>query len=223
MTKNCGWCGKSFILSSPRHTYCSYECKRAVKLAGKKKYRENNKEQTLAGTLRWKRANRDKVHEMDARDRANHPDRNKLWRESNPDLKREIDSAWKKSNPEKVARNHRNRRAMKAMVQSLPYTRAEVLAKCDCNCYLCWLPIDVNADGRWDKLAFSIDHVVAIVMRGDDVLENAMPAHRSCNSSKGSRKLDELSEDWYFTRKKLMEPLCRIRGLISRGDVENAV
>jgi 5-methylcytosine-specific restriction endonuclease McrA len=58
-------------------------------------------------------------------------------------------------------------------------------------CYLCgaWIPEDVPWN---DPLAYTVDHIDPRSRGGEPTMENTAPAHRRCNSRKGTKPLAEL-------------------------------
>lgn len=47
-----------------------------------------------------------------------------------------------------------------------------------------------------DPVEASRDHIIPVSRGGESVLENLQLAHRSCNTFKGSRDMEDI-EDWY--------------------------
>lgn len=76
---------------------------------------------------------------------------------------------------------------------------AAVLAAYGPVCWLCHRPISLDLH-YLHRLAYTVDHVVSLQRGGAPMdLANARPAHRSCNSSKGSRAASTreiTSRDW---------------------------
>lgn len=58
--------------------------------------------------------------------------------------------------------------------------KAKVLAERGRVCHLCGAP---GAD--------SVDHIVPRKLGGDDSIDNLLPAHLSCNSSRGAKSLEQ--------------------------------
>jgi 5-methylcytosine-specific restriction endonuclease McrA len=79
-----------------------------------------------------------------------------------------------------IQKSHRYR-ARKRSVPSEPYSVADVYAKTSGRCYY-----------NPDHVATTMDHVVPISRGGPDILENVVPACKSCNS----RKADRTPEEW---------------------------
>lgn len=86
-------------------------------------------------------------------------------------------------------RNHRRRTAILG-VKSEKYTKTDVFEKTNGVCHICGEVIDMTIKSP-NKRSFSIDHVIPVSLGGDDILENVMPAHRGCNSSKSNKIIGE--------------------------------
>lgn len=84
-------------------------------------------------------------------------------------------------------RNHR-RRANKLKVESSKYTKEEVIERNGGICHICGKQIDLTLKSPHKK-SFSIDHIIPVSLGGNDTLDNVLPAHRNCNSSKGTKLL----------------------------------
>ncbi len=98
---------------------------------------------------------------------------------------------WRKRNPEQRRVQEHTRRARKAGVYSEPYTDNDVLEMYGTNCHICLDPIDLEAP-RWNiypgwELGLHIEHVIPIVMGGEDTLKNVKPSHGICNLQKPKR------------------------------------
>ncbi|KFU81003.1 HNH endonuclease [Amycolatopsis lurida] len=62
----------------------------------------------------------------------------------------------------------------------------ELAAASGAACWLCGHRIDLGLPAR-HKMSFTADHIVPRSKGGPDTLDNARPAHRTCNSSRGNR------------------------------------
>lgn len=71
--------------------------------------------------------------------------------------------------------------------------RARVLEHAT-HCWLCGKPLRFDVGPR-HPLAPSVDHLVAVVDGGVDVVENMLPAHYGCNSRRGRRDPSALRVD----------------------------
>ena len=113
---------------------------------------------------------------------------NKLYRQKNKDKIKEARQKWLANNPHIGRMYIARRKARLRGAQVEKYTIEEVLDTYGTDCYLCSLPINLNAPRRvgakgWEE-ALHIDHVIPLSKGGDDVLINVRPAHGLCNMQK---------------------------------------
>jgi hypothetical protein len=137
----------------------------------------------------WKKSNQDYIKSHRKKYRAENLDqestRFKEWASKNKDFRK----IWHKKNPGKLSGYARKRRALEVSNKFEKYQEAEVLNMYGTNCYLCDMPIDLNAprgvgQPGW-RSGLHIEHFVAITNGGPDTLENVRPSHGWCNLSKG--------------------------------------
>lgn len=88
-------------------------------------------------------------------------------------------------NPEVMKISSRNRRARKAKVISEAYTWQEIIQIHGSNCWLCGLPVDLEAnrkvgDDGWE-VGLHLDHVIPLLINGPDLKWNVQPTHGLCN------------------------------------------
>lgn len=69
------------------------------------------------------------------------------------------------------------------------YTLEDVFIKSGGVCCICGLPVSTNFTDI--LLKPTIEHIIPIVLNGDDTLENVNLAHYSCNATKAHRELTE--------------------------------
>ncbi|MFL6211911.1 MAG: HNH endonuclease [Pyrinomonadaceae bacterium] len=62
--------------------------------------------------------------------------------------------------------------------------KADIWAKTGGRCYYCGLVLEY-------KLSFCVDHIIPQIGGGGDNIENVVPACRNCNSSKGTKSLEQ--------------------------------
>ena len=110
---------------------------------------------------------------------------------ANPKKQIEKTRAWQIRNPEFGAAMERRRRANKLNNGYEPYTNAQVLELYGTNCYLCDMPIDLNAPRSsgtpgW-RSGLHIEHFIDIALGGPDTLENVRPSHGWCNLTKAPK------------------------------------
>ena len=136
----------------------------------------------------WHKANPEKVKAIQ-----------EVWRKANRKKAILATRAWRFANPEKMNAHARKRRASKKNNGHEPYTEKQMFDIYGTNCYLCDMPIDLDAPrkqgfppkkvrGMWHfwRSGLHIDHVLPISKGGPDILENVRPSHGWCNLSKGS-------------------------------------
>ena len=92
---------------------------------------------------------------------------------------------YKKENRQKVNGYDRKRRALKLKNGHEGYTEVEVLHNYGTNCYLCDMPIDLNAPRKvglpgWET-GLHLDHFIELSKGGSDTLSNIRPTHGLCN------------------------------------------
>lgn len=121
-------------------------------------------------------------------------------RARNPEKERASKRAWYWRNPERsrllVAVSGERRRALKRSAPGSGVTKAQWGQICELfagQCAYCLL-----------SRATSMDHVAPIVSGGAHDIENAVPACRSCNSSKGAKSLLK----WVMSGGGVIAPSC---------------
>jgi 5-methylcytosine-specific restriction endonuclease McrA len=107
---------------------------------------------------------------------------------------KEAEKRWKKANPHKVAASSRDRARNKG-VKSEYYTRQQLFDRDGYECYICNIPVDLEAahvQGQpgWEMYPH-VEHVIPIALGGEDTLANVKIAHAKCNISKGTRLLPQ--------------------------------
>jgi hypothetical protein len=134
---------------------------------------------------KWKKANPEKVKSYE-----------RVSYLKNIDERTEKNKAWRKDNPEKVRSYKRNRRAKIRGNGYERYTDQQVLDLYGTNCYLCDMPINLNAPrsagmAGW-KTGLHIEHFIDIALGGSDTLDNVRPSHGWCNLTKPQRSKDSV-------------------------------
>jgi hypothetical protein len=156
------------------------ECFYTITRRGKIYFDSYCKQCKNAQKVAWQRNNRDKANAAGA-----------TYRRKNRDITNKKINDYYYQNKEKYNGYNRKRRALKASNGFEKYEEAEVLKLYGTNCYLCDMPIDLNASRKvgvvgW-KSGLHIEHFVAIVNGGSDTIENVRPSHGWCNLTKGSK------------------------------------
>lgn len=87
----------------------------------------------------------------------------------------------------------RRRRANKKKNGFERYTENQILRLYGTNCYLCNIPIDLNATRLIGKPGWQyglhIEHVIDIMLGGPDTIDNVRPSHAICNLKKKPREM----------------------------------
>jgi len=112
-----------------------------------------------------------------------------LWH-SDPKYKAK-EKEWYRNNPDK-RHNSKNRHRVKGG-KHRAYTRNQIIKRDGTDCYICNTPLDFNAATHQGQPGWElyphIEHVIPLVLGGDDTLENVKLAHAKCNIEKGVRLL----------------------------------
>ena len=190
----------------------STQTKRAVQCGTLSGYRKHNKDKTPicqpcrdarnAYRSAYYKAHPEKKRAADIRYHERHPGQRKKYdqkyRDNNRDKVRSATLKWNKANNDKMNAAARRRRAKKRDNGFEYYSEAQVLELYGLVCYLCNVPIDLNAprtQGRGEgwELGLHIDHVVPIVSGGPDTLDNVRPTHALCNLTKNNKPIERLN------------------------------
>jgi 5-methylcytosine-specific restriction endonuclease McrA len=150
----------------------------------------NNREKAYAKTLKWRRSNKEKVRELDRK-----------WREANPEKVRAIQHRkyaanpasakarhykWCKNNPDKVRSLVHRRRARLRDASSPGVTAEQWARELEIAGHAC---VYCGSRGPLTR-----EHLTPICRGGRDEPSNIAPACGSCNSSKGSKTVEEWIE-----------------------------
>jgi 5-methylcytosine-specific restriction endonuclease McrA len=191
-TKACQLCGKEYHPTDSMQKYCT-ECgpvARAEKArASVARWQNMNPEKVRASSVRWHKANPEKVRVSTAERRKAHPEKhrasNAKWAKANPEKAKVGTAKWQKENPEKKAVWGSKRRAAK--YANTPIN--ELLTSSE------WLAILAEAGGHCaycgKEAKLTLDHVIPLSKGGQHSAPNVVPACARCNSSKGSKTLEE--------------------------------
>jgi len=134
------------------------------------RYRDSHKDELVARGRRWQHANPEKVAAKSRR-----------WRIANPARALEIELRWREAHPEQVAAKGRRRRARKSDATIEQFDEQGV--------WDYWGPQCAYCGTTEDEL--TLDHIVPLSQGGPHSFDNLCVACRSCNSSKGAKKLIE--------------------------------
>lgn len=168
----------------------------------KRKYYEENREAILEkGAIRnreWREKNRQRASERVRQWRKKNPERalalSKQWYENNKERRKETCRRWRAANPDKVGKAKAARAQAELEGNA---TRKLIDAKweaSDKTCCLCGTRIDDTLDSP-HPMSRTLEHLTPIARGGTHNLDNIDFAHRSCNTNKGVKTLDEY-RDW---------------------------
>lgn len=134
-----------------------------------REYREKNLSLVQKIRRNWKENNREKKRDSNRKWSANHPGYYQEWKQKNPDVRRA---------------NEQNRRSRilgnGGRIAAKEW--GELKKKYNYTCLCC---------GRKEpEIELSLDHVLPISLGGKNVIENAQPLCRSCNSKKNNKHID---------------------------------
>jgi 5-methylcytosine-specific restriction endonuclease McrA len=96
--------------------------------------------------------------------------------------------AWNRAHPDQRSATQVRRRAEKRGLEAETVLPSIVYAKDNFMCQLCGEPTE--PEGPYGRRP-SIDHIIPLSLGGPHTYENTQTAHRSCNSGKGNRVLDD--------------------------------
>jgi 5-methylcytosine-specific restriction endonuclease McrA len=151
-------------------------------------YYEENKEAALRRAREWHQNNKEKHLESSRKYRKNHREKHlescrratKKWLAAHPEYKRK----WARKNPYKGRQYSQNRKSRLLEVggEITAEEWEELLDFYGRKCLCCGV--------TEDETPIHLDHVVPISRNGKNVIENAQPLCKSCNSAKGTRIID---------------------------------
>jgi 5-methylcytosine-specific restriction endonuclease McrA len=160
------------------------------------------KECAYVMTKSWAAKNREKSNAIKAKWAKNNPDLDakakQNWSVNNRERVNAKNREWKKNNPEKVKSSKcRTQARRKALITATHefYERIDIFVRDGWICQLCFEPVDPNlldeADGRMTPGFPTIDHIMPLSKGGGDRPDNVQLAHRTCNTEKNARLLEE--------------------------------
>jgi 5-methylcytosine-specific restriction endonuclease McrA len=164
---DCKECGAAY----GKATFKAYYAARAEKLrAYQAQYRKDQREKVLTRKRLYRERNADKVAVGLRR-----------WYVAHAEQRQKYTRDWKRTNPEKLARLGRRRRAQKVGAPG-SHTAQEWLDLCahyGNKCLAC---------GKAKKL--TADHIVPLARGGSDDIENLQPLCNYCNTRKATKTID---------------------------------
>ena len=111
--------------------------------------------------------------------RAHLNERNRLWREANPEKMAKLRQAWLVRHPEYPSEKEHRRRARKYATDYEKVDRVAIYERDEGICQLCETPVDAES--------FTLDHAIPIAHGGPHRAWNVRIAHRECNNRRGTR------------------------------------
>jgi hypothetical protein len=185
---SCKACYKISYKNNPRTEYKKeYHSKnRDTILVKKRKTYYENRDTLLDKLKAWHANNIEKEKEYRVKNKEKISLITKAWQAINTDRARNNLKNWRKNNPEKVSVQKNNRRARENNGGKITNEEwQEVLEKYGNKCLCC---------GRTD-VRLTLDHVMPLSIGGLNVIENAQPLCKSCNSRKQAKHIDYRPQD----------------------------
>jgi hypothetical protein len=140
-------------------------------------YSETHKEQRNEISRQWARENAERIREQSRQRYAQDPERFRQkaqeWRADNLHVKADGES--------------RRRARLRDCPRIEKINRYEIIKRDNATCYLCLR--------RLPMWAITLDHVIPLAKGGSHITDNLRVACRSCNSSKGARLLEEITDN----------------------------
>lgn len=168
---------------SPRCKECARTASRDwyARKSSDESFREQRKEQGARALKKWRTANSEAVREA-----------RKHYRRANREMILEQERRNRQSNPEREREKCRRRRArlLNALVATVDLQ--EIWTRDDGQCQICSIAIDATL--KWPhRLSLTIDHLMPLSRGGTHEPANVRLAHSVCNSRKGDRLPEELT------------------------------
>ena len=152
-------------------------------------WRKANPEKRREHARRSRKARQEEIAEYNCQWCEAHPDYHRGYREAHWEEQVEQARQWAKANPDKVREKARRRRALKNGATIGPVDEAAIYEQGGHMCLYCGATEDLT-----------IDHIVALDNGGPHCEDNLLVACGRCNSSKGTKPL----EDWLQTQPKAL-------------------
>lgn len=158
------------------------------RLASVYKWVSRNTEKVRAAQKKWRSCNPEKIKEYRRKSYSENPESHRAnfrrWYEENKDKARSIRRKWLEVNPEKSREYNRNRYARHKNANG-KIKASEWNALKEKYNYMC-----LSCKKKEPEIKLTLDHVIPLVLGGDNSIENAQPLCASCNSSKNKKHID---------------------------------
>lgn len=167
------------------------KCKDCVRSYAKIRYTENKPRINLVAKL-WKMLNRERNLESNRDYHKRNAQQEKEYKHSrymeNPNKHREDVAKWRKANPDKARVHDANRRAKEVEGGFISGEEWKSLKElCGLTCLRC--------GKREPEIKLELDHVIPLSKGGKNLIQNAQPLCRSCNSIKATQIIDYRTAD----------------------------
>lgn len=168
-----------------------YRENREERLAKAQIYRESNPEKILASKRAYYANNREKILTRNNEWIKANSQKRSAQRKMYYAINSEKFKIWGKINSEKIADNHRRRRALKRNVTIEHFSSLEIFNRDNWICQLCHKK--VNKRLKWPHpLSASLDHIIPLSLNGTHERKNVQLAHLSCNLKAHTRGIKQL-------------------------------
>jgi len=138
-----------------------------------RQFRNENLEKAAERFSKWRNENLEKAHQAVNR-----------WRSKNPEKNKEITRRWHEANPEKRQEHDRNRRAREngngGKIAAVEWKQLKDHYRHTCLC----------CGKKEPEIKLELDHVIPLVLGGENKIQNAQPLCSTCNRSKGTKHID---------------------------------
>ena len=166
-------------------------CNRKIK----KRYYKDNKNEILVKNKYYRQENKEKIAEYQKQYAEKNKEKiqeyKKVYYEENKEKIQEYKKEYYEENPH-IIFNACNRRRKKLDKQGLDITKEQWLEMMDFFNWRCAYS-EEYLGGRENKKIRTIDHIISVDKGGLNVIWNIVPMHKSYNSSKWNKDM----EDWY--------------------------
>ena len=188
-TTTCPQCNTQFTPNSARHKYCTKAC--ATKASSKRRAKHR-----AEIARKWREQNRERAHatakEYRKNNRQKEAARQRRWRRSphGSIAYKEAVRKWTLANPEAAGERRLRRAKAEAEGNATPELIQAKWEASNGTCCLCGGAIDIDLESP-APMSLTLEHLTPISRGGKHDLDNLGFSHRACNTSKGSKTLEE--------------------------------